>query len=385
MFESSISGEKVVGKALMKSKIRVRAISDLQDLGEIEKEWNHIVNQSSSTPFLFCEFVKQILSSSTFTGWTPLIVVIYSEQKILSISPLLTKKRFGFRQVKFIQEPWCSDFISIPNRDVCMTHLLEFLFNILKCRFAEFVLSTDSPNLGCLQRKCQDLGINYDRKPEVGRRIVVIQGAWEDFLASRSGKFRKNLRRVERFLSEAGSLKVINVNGIEKTNLLRTILDVETKSWKQEYRVNHGNFVDQELLQILKASSDIAKREPNFKWSVKFLELNGETIAYCLVLEYKGIAYVVKTSYRRQFEKMRPGFYIQNLVVQEKFIEGQRRYVDFLSDLPYIQNWADICIPRVRIRLTKGYLPSIIRFLFYNVYSSKVLKIIIDRFRFIRS
>ena len=62
-------------------------------------------------------------------------------------------------------------------------------------------------------------------------------------------------------------------------------------------------------LRALQTSQHTGRIEPNFNWSVWFLELNNKTLASCLVLRYKKVASITKGSYNEQYKRFYPGIY----------------------------------------------------------------------------
>ena len=99
---------------------------------------------------------------------------------------------------------------------------------------------------------------------------------------------------------------------------------------------------------------------PDFKRSVWFLELNGQAIAYSLVIQYKGTAYMAKTSYNNQYRHFYPGIYINNVAIRDLFNSGRISMIDFMTNLPFMKTWTHRRLLRVRFLLWKGFLPNLL-------------------------
>jgi hypothetical protein len=127
-----------------------------------------------------------------------------------------------------------------------------------------------------------------------------------------------------------------------------------------------GDNVDEDLVTFIEASKCAVAIEPSFKWEVWFLELNSQTLAYLLVLQYKGVAYLTKTSYDQQYKAFYPGQYLRKAVICELFNERQVKTIDFLTDLPHHLTWTPICKRRVRVAMAKGVIPSLVQSAFTN-------------------
>jgi hypothetical protein len=341
--------------------VEIRVISDSHKISEMESDWNTLVNKSSNNPFLLSAFAKQFIDSNRVKNWNPLILVVSDKNSVIGIFPFMMKERFGFRSVKFVYESCYSPDFIVQNqhREICIVHILDFLFSTLKCKFAYLSLPLESPNLEVLKRQCEAKGIRFRIDSEMGHRILPVRCSWTEFEAMRGRNFRKKFRKTKRKLNRAGSWKITYTVGNEETSVIEKILDVEKTSWKEAWRIQRGEKVDQDLITILKASQQTAKIEPGFKWNVWFLELNNQTLAYYLVLKYKDDAFLTKSSYNERYRALYPGQYLRNSVIHELFNEKQVKNIDFLSDLPHHRTWTSLCLSRIRITLTKGLLPNI--------------------------
>jgi len=357
-----------------KGRVSVHVISDVEKLVRIRHQWNSLVNELSGNPFLLIEFSKEFIDC-TLNGWMPLIIVISDDEKILGIAPLKTKKSFLGRYVDFLHPSWCSEFIlDEQSRDMCIEYIIDYVFNTMKCDFAGFTLPGDSPNILPLKKQCESRRIHRKDLPEVGRRIIPITSTWTEFEESLKKNFRKELGRVKRNLSKSGSWSVTCLEGKEYSTITEKIFNVEKKSWKEAWRTHHQNGeMDSVLASVLRAAQAI-KDDPDFKWSVRFLEVEDKTLSYALIIEYKEVAYVVKTSFDKDYRKYYPGLIVQNSTIQELFIGRQNKYIDFLSDLSYMQNWTAKCLPRTRIQLTKGVVSTAIQFIFEKTFVKNLVR-----------
>ncbi len=209
----------------------------------------------------------------------------------------------------------------------------------------------------------------------MGRRIIPIKSKWIEYEASLPRKFRKDLRRTERNLNKTGLWTVIHVEGNEQADITKKIYCIEKRSWKETWRNQRGEN-DWILVSVIEAAQQQSRMVSNFKWGSWFLELEGKTIAYTLVIKYKEVAYFVKTSFDEQYKRFYPGIIVQNSAIRQIFIEQKNEYIDFLSDLSYLQEWTNDCLPRFSIQLTKGAIPTMIHFLLKNRLVAKIISAI---------
>jgi len=298
-------------------------------------------------------------------GWAPLVLVILADNMIVGIAPLITKRKFGVRFVRFVGRSWFPpDFIVEDQyREICLSHALDFLFRTLRCQFVELILPAESPNLRVLKHLCihKAKTIDFCTKPAIGHCIIPIDRTWDEFKASRGRNFRRKFKKIERHLDQAGSWRIIYVeNENKESDVFQRILDVERMSWKEAWRSKIGMEIDPDLLMIWKGAQYTTKTEPKFNWSIGFLELNGQTLAYSLFLQYKGVAFDVKTSYDARYKRFYPGVYVNNATIRELFNKRQVRNIDFLTDLPFHRIWTSICLPRVKVMMSQKGVSSIV-------------------------
>ena len=352
-----------------KWEIKVQVISNPDQT--IEGNWNELVSQSCENPFLLRSFVLQIMKSSYLTDYSGLILVFSCEEKIIGIAPLMERKRFGVRYIKFTNKfVYTPDLIvDDKNRKILISLVLNFLFKNLNCKFVEFSLPIESPTFNILKQQCKARGINFKVASEMGHRILPVNCSWNEFQATRGKNFRQQFKKAEKKLEQAGSWKTVCVAGNEGTGVIERILDIERRSWKADWRNHNGDHIDEDLMIILNASQTTAKNDPTFRWRVWFLELNDQTIAYLLVIHYKNKAYLTKTSYDEKYRKYYPGQFLRKSVIFDLFTEGQTNTIDFLTDLPHHQTWTSQCEQRATITMTKGVIPNFVQ----SKFGSKLL------------
>lgn len=357
------------------NKISVRVISDTKGILQMEREWNDLVGNSCKNPFLLSRFVSEFIESYP-KNWAPLILVISLNQTIIGIAPFMIRQKFGVRSVKASNPLWCSGFIiNSQFRRICITSILDFLFKTLKCKYIEFTLPCDSLNFRSLLHQCTVHKIHVKTFPKMGRTVIPIRYTWSEFLAGRGTKYRAKMRRIERNLTKLGSWKTVYADGNKQPEAIKKIFEIEKNSWKDEWRTQTGQSNDESLMTLLSASQHLSK-EPKFKLNISYLELDGKAIAYCTAIEYCDVAFIVKTSYDKQYKKFYPGIFIQNALIRELFNSGKIKQIDFLSDLSYLRTWSNECILRNGIILANGILPATMQFIYKTVIEKIMHKIV---------
>jgi hypothetical protein len=306
---------------------------------------------------MLSRFVTEFIETHP-KDWTPLILFISLKQTIIGIASFMVRQQFGVRSVRASNPLWCSEFIIDSQfRKICITRILDVLFKTLNCKYADFTLPCDSSNFEQILNQCKVHRIHVKTSPKMGRLVIPIHCTWSEFLAGQGTKYRAKIRRIERSLTQAGSWKTVYADGNKQPEAIKKIFEIERNSWKDKWRTQRGENTDESLMTVLSAAQHLSK-EPKFKLNICSLELDGKAIAYCTAIEYDEVAFIVKTSYDERYKKLYSGIFVQHAIIHELFDSGRIKQIDFLSDLQYLRTWANECIPRNRIMLAKGILPT---------------------------
>jgi hypothetical protein len=343
--------------------ISIHVIRDPSRLDEIEDSWNGFVRLSSNSPFHSLGFVRHFMVIDRNLGWRPVVLVAYSDDKIIGIAPMKEMRRFGVRWVKFACWPQFSpDFITdCKAREHIIGKMLECLFGKLGCHLADLCVSSDSVTY--LEKICRLYGLqlSLSTPPIFGHRILPVSCDWNDFERFRGSNFRNKMRKIGRKFSQIGAVEITCVqNPRDDATVLERILGIERLSWKETYRKQKQQVIDTSIPMLCSASLATAKSEPDFEWRVYFLELNKMAIAYSLVLKYKDTAYIAKITYDEGYRRYYPGIYLINGILKEEFTLRRVRNIDFQTDMQFMETWTKKRLLRFRALVSRGVLPFVI-------------------------
>lgn len=344
---------------LARTSLILDTISTADELVDIETEWNDFIKSHSKNPFFLSGFMKEIIEHAKLRGWKPAILVFHATGSIVGMVPLKVRKKNGISFATFIHDPSLSpDFVFDDRyRKLCIDETFRFILNVLKCQFAYLILPHESINLNYLTKKQNHERIRIFPDYDIGHCILSVQSSWSEFEASMGRSFKRRFRKMERRLNQIGSWKIdVAEEGDGESDLVRKILQVEESSWKQEEREQGKSDIDYDLMMILNGMRDVARIEPDFRWAVFFLDHGDNPLAYQLTFQYKDAMYVVKISFNEQYRRFYPGIFLLNAAIRQTFITRQARRIDFLTDLPFMENWKPSHFPRYRVLLTRNPL-----------------------------
>lgn len=365
-------------------KLSIFAISDPAKISDMQEELDAFLIQNSKNPFMLSVFIKKEMESSLRKGSTPIVLVFMTEKKIISVVPLLVKKKFGIGFASLLFDPWFSPDFIIEKKyvETCMQFSLNFIFEHLQCQFETLDLPADSLNLPVLDKMCETNSISFSKKSDswLDHCIIPVNGTWVDFLKSKNRNFKRRFKQLEQQLDNHGDWQVLlfeNEDGEEEA--FQQIMAIEEASWKQNWRNQNGNSVDDDLLNVWSGSVFAVRKYPDFKRSVWFLELNGKPIAYTLVLQYKGTAYTCKTSYNKEYRRFSPGIYLKNVAIRDLFDSGKIKMIDFMTNLPFHERWTSTRLSRVEFFLSKGYVPKLLELTVQQPATRKAMRCLLPK------
>ncbi len=379
MKETSFSCMQQDFKAtVVDAKLSVTAISSLKNLSKIEKEIDVFITSHTLNPFMLIPFLKVNMRSVLSSELTPIVLVVRADDKIVGIASFVLKRAHGILRsllreqlgaysADSLFESWFSpDFIlDDAYREESVRCVLNFLFDTMDCRFATAYLPVGSPNLHLLARQWEDDGtsLRMTSSAVMAYRFIPVNCSWDSFQSGRGRNFRRKFKKMERNFGFAGSSRVLFFeNEAAVKDEFQRILEVEKASWKQRYRFQHGFTSDSSLMDIWEAASMAYRAYGGFKLLVWLLELNGDSIAYCVGCQYKGTAYLVKTSFDDKWRTLYPGIYIMNLAIRALFRSGEVKAISFMTNLAFHETWTSLCLPRVKVSMWRGALPRLLEF-----------------------
>lgn len=346
--------------------LSVHAIGEPKKIYELREKIDSFLANNSKNPFIFSQSIMDQMVATSTQKAIPVVLVFMNDEKVVGVLPLSLRRTFGIQYARFLfGYDYSPDLFFDPQyRDYCMQQSIHFIFNRLGCTFSSLELPADSPNLVPLISICRaskvDFNINNDVKMQY--RVLPVNCTWTDFLTSNS-KFRRESRKLERKISNAGKIQINRIeNEVNTHDVFNKIIEVEKECWKEDWRKSFNINEDVYLQNDWEWSSAGAKIFPNYKPTVWFLELNGQTISYSFVIKYKGTAFLARTSFNNKFRFLSPGVNLNNIVLRDLFESGDVQMLDFMTDLPFMKRWTNRCRLRVRIGLSKGLVLMLYRY-----------------------
>lgn len=356
--------------------LTITALSDPKQLAGFKTDLDTFIAKNCTNPFLLSAFLEGQMKSLP-VGSVPLVLIFKAKGNIVGVVPLLIRKRLGISSAHFLFTFYFSpDFVfDNENQRLCMDACLDLIYRKYSCKFASFDLSDVSPNLRLLKHTCygKSIWVRSKEYSNFEHAVIPIQSSWTDYLKLKNKDFRKDMRRTERRIADAGNCDVLFFeNQDNEQDVFSKIMDIEERCWKKSWRNENDVQIDYDLLNIWEGSSSEIRIHPDLKRCVWFLSLDGKVVAYNLAIAHKGTAYMCKTSFDNKYRHLYPGVYLNNVAISSFFDSGHIKMIDFMTKLPFHQKWTNTNQSRARFFLSKGVVPKLFDFFLKGLQATKI-------------
>jgi len=197
-------------------------------------------------------------------------------------------------------------------------------------------LPISSPALEVLKEIGTNLGLRFYQSFRSQSPYTKTEGTWEDFLATRKSKvkrqWRNSCRRLERFGHYEFSCFPDNEWSFEKT--METILSINRESYKWQ----QGSSLFQ-TPDLLKFYYDLFRRISS-KWLiVHFILIKGEPVAYQAGFRYAHRLFGYNTAYKKSYAQVHPGIHLVVHMIRKAFRASWIEYDMMRGGELYKSHW----------------------------------------------
>ena len=175
---------------------------------------------------------------------------------------------------------------------------------------------------------------------------IDLRGSWEDYLAGRSRRMRKNLRRSRRQLEAMGSLEMREVH--DSSGLpdgMADYLAVELNSWKAHKDLGIGR----DLWYYGYFTSLAQHFGKTGRFDLRVLTLDGKPIAATFGIRDRGTFYSLRIAHDSDYNAYSPGTLLEAMELQSLFATDLERYDPLGGFLTNKLRWADTSVDTVTL------------------------------------
>jgi CelD/BcsL family acetyltransferase involved in cellulose biosynthesis len=177
---------------------------------------------------------------------------------------------------------------------------------------------------------------------------IDLDGSWEDYLAGRSRRLRKNLRRSKRRLEAIGKLRMKEILcWPEAEEAMADYLTVEIRSWKHEKGLGIGR--NPWHFGFYKGLAKLYSQAGRF--DLRILTLDDEPIAATFGIHDRGTFYSMRIAHDLSFNAYSPGTLLEAMELESLFAEKVNRYDPLGGFLTNKVRWADSSIETITLHI----------------------------------
>jgi CelD/BcsL family acetyltransferase involved in cellulose biosynthesis len=169
--------------------------------------------------------------------------------------------------------------------------------------------------------------------------VVYTRGSWDEYLDTRTRKYRRNVRKKVREFDghTEATLEQLPLNS-GSDPLFEEIVDVSRRSWKAQMQSDLGsNHAGRHFLRRL-----IDYLGPRGAASVWIVRVDGRAIAYELHLKAGGITYPIRGDIDEGWRELAPGSVLEYRALEAAFDDPEIDVYDTCAaDYWYLQNLTD--------------------------------------------
>ena len=256
-------------------------------------------------------FLILLKDNNNIQGIIPLVA---SREKVFHI-PLTTISPISERYNTHI------DFLLADADERFAQPLIEALFSLPYTwdLFRMTRLLEKNPVINALEKVLIDRHARFRTRFEAPSFFLNLPASFEQYIASRSNKFRNHLRRAEKKLSKLGSIAMIKTGkDLDLDSSFSALIKIEEKSWKHK----HGTAISTIRHQLSFYQKMCQNMWEAGRLHLTFLTLNNIPVAYNLGLTGNKTYYYLKTSFVESLRPQSPSTILRAWLIKSLIEEG---------------------------------------------------------------
>jgi len=168
--------------------------------------------------------------------------------------------------------------------------------------------------------------------------FLSLSGTWDDYVGSRSGNFRKHLKKYWRLLEQAGAMELARLGpGDDAAAWTAEVFAVNQSSWKAQRGTNlfRSPAVRAFFADLL---PEMAARE---RIDLHVVRLDGKAAVYELCFDFGGRLFSYNGAYRSDLGRGSPGTALTAAVIESACARGRSEYDMLRGEESYKLRWSE--------------------------------------------
>jgi CelD/BcsL family acetyltransferase involved in cellulose biosynthesis len=313
----------------------------LDDPAAIRGEWDELADRLHARPWLRPGWFEAWFDA--FGTGTMQVAAIRTSGRLTAVAPVVYEAG-ALRSPTNWHTP---EFGVVAEDDASRAAIADALFRRRPRRISVDFLDPAGSGLDECRLSAATAGYRVLVRTLQRSPYVAIGDSFDEYLEGLAKQHVKELRRQRRLLEEVGTVTFsVEGAGERLDELFREGLDVEASGWKgREGTAIRSNPT------TLRFYTRIAEWAAERDWlRLAFLRLDGEAIAFELMLHVDDVLYDVKQGYDERYRRYAPGQLLNEHVIEHAFASGASSY-ELLGDVDVAKRkWASGVRERLRFQ-----------------------------------
>jgi CelD/BcsL family acetyltransferase involved in cellulose biosynthesis len=327
--------------------LRVEEVRREEAFELLKEPWNALATRVSASIFLRHEWFSAAWAwrREDASLW---ILCVYSAEALVGVFPLIQprKSSHGGRVLEFLSVPdtQCCDLLADPE---CTQQICEALVAYLVSRSSawdELRLERLPPHSQAettLQPLLAARSVNCRLEANDCNLFIDLQGAWEDYYATRSRSFKKAFNLAANRLARTGAFQIERVGseGIDRQRIKRfldEIVAISARSWKRSTGTTLDVAGPRAFIERL---TDHAYASD---WlSLWVLRIHDTPVAMEYQIVYDDKVHALRADFDDEYKSVSPGSYLSRYLVEGLFANGFKRYYLGPGKNSYKKRWSE--------------------------------------------
>jgi CelD/BcsL family acetyltransferase involved in cellulose biosynthesis len=331
--------------------IHVEEINDVYQLSGYRLLWNSLLPQTPKATFFQSLDWLEVYWKHFGSKQRLRVLIVCSDGRPLGILPLVVRTesmRVGpVRVLTYPLHDWGTFYGPIgPNPTATLTAGLQHIrrnrrdWDLFDLRWVDL----DGNDHGRTEAAMQHAGFDPCRQAWNLAPLIDMQGTWQQYWSSLTKKWRHNVDRLGRRLTEQGEVTLLRYrpegaacgDGDPRWDLYDACVKLASRSW-QGSSTNGTTLNHADVHDYLRESHAAAARAGSLDLNLLFLD--DRPIAFAYNYHYQHRVYALRKGFDPEFSAVRPGIALMQRILKDSFEQGDCCYDMGVGSLEIKRHW----------------------------------------------
>lgn len=313
-------------------------INNIKDLAPYRMAWNELLPKTPGASFFHTFDWLELYWKHFGEDQKLRVLIVMSLGKPIGILPLcIRKEKFKVGTLRVLTYPldhWGTWFGPIgPNVAATMMMAMRHIQETKKDwdLFEPRWIDNERSDRARTSRAMRAVGMHPKRAAYQESSSVELSGTWDEYWASRSSKWRNNIRRSKKGLNVKGEVKFVryrpesaaNGDGDPNWELYNSCCDISSKSWQSDSEIG-TTLTSPNVAVFLREAHEVAARLGMVEILVMFV--GGKPAAFAYNYHFNGHIHGLRSGYDPEFAKNGIGAVLLNEAIKDSFEIGDVSY-----------------------------------------------------------